>query len=126
EPCFALPVVEDDAVLARLQDEVEVAPVDRLLGPPAVYDAPFLAHHRDARPVDCPWDAVEVGLDERRPRGVQSSRGTSSARCSGIRDHGATSTTVQIAPWPALARTWRRPSRRRTSSSAPSGRTSSS
>ena len=33
-----------------------------------------------------------------------------SARASGIRDHGATSTTVQTLPPPVLARTWRRPS----------------
>ena len=58
---------------------------------------------------------VEPLLDERRPRCVQSSRGTSSARCSGIRDHGATSTTVATAPAPALARTWRRPSFSRSS-----------
>ena len=58
-------------------------------------------------------DPSKVRLDERGARGVQSSRGTSSARCSGIRDHGATSTTVQTAPEPVLARTWRRPSLRR-------------
>src|SRR5581483_1992806 len=54
------------------------------------------------------------------------SRGTSSERCSGSRDHGATSTTVATAPAPALARTWRRLSCRRDRSSSPSGRTSAS
>jgi hypothetical protein len=34
-----------------------------------------------------------------------TSRGTTSARVSGIRDHGATSTTPPTAPPPALART---------------------
>jgi hypothetical protein len=44
-------------------------------------------------------------LDERSPRLVQSSRGTSSARVSGMRDHGVTSTTDETPPVPTLART---------------------
>ena len=43
---------------------------------------------------------------------VQSSRGTSSALCSGIRDQGATSTTEHTAPEPAPARTCFKPSLR--------------
>src|SRR6185503_3155490 len=55
-----------------------------------------------------------------------TSRGTTSALASGIRDQGATSTTLPTAPPPALARTCRRPSRRRASASSPSGATSAS
>ena len=71
--------------------------------------------------VHLPRRAVEVRLDARRARLVQSSRGTNSARVSGIRDHGATSTTVQTEPEPVLARTWRSPSLSRLRSSAPGG-----
>ena len=106
-----LAVAVDDGVLARLEDEVEVAAVDRLVRPPAVDDPPLLPHGRDALPVDALRDAVAVRLDERRARldCVQSSRGTSSARASGMRDHGATSTTIETPPAPTAAFTWRRP-----------------
>ena len=95
-----------------LEDDLEVAADHGLLRPPAVEDAPFLAQDCDRLVVDLPRRAVEVRLDARRARFVQSSRGTKSARVSGMRDQGATSTTVQTEPEPVLARTWRRPSRR--------------
>src|SRR5204862_2916532 len=110
EPTLRLRVQEDDRVFATREHDVEVATVDRLLRPPAVDHAPFLAHERDLLPVHAPRRAIEMGLDERGRRRIQSSRGTSSARCSGIRDQGATSTTEQTAPEPAPARTCRRPS----------------
>src|SRR4051812_38721323 len=110
EPPPSRAVVEDDGVLAGLEHDLEVAPDDRLLRPPAVEDAPFLAEDRDGAVVHLPRCAVEVRLDARRARLVQSSRGTNSARVSGIRDHGATSTMVQTEPEPVLARTWRSPS----------------
>ena len=53
--------------------------------------------------------SVRIGLDACRPRRVEacvnSSFGTSSARLSGTRDQGATSTTVHTEPEPVLART---------------------
>ena len=103
EPSASLEVVEDDAPLAALEHEVEVAAADGVLGPPAVDDAPLLPHEHHRAAVHPPRRPVEAGLDERRLRRVQS-RGTRSARRSGIRDHGATSTTVHTAPDPALAR----------------------
>ena len=81
---------------------------------------------RDRLPVHEARHSRRVRLDQGRARGIQSSRGTNSARVSGIRDHGATSTTVFTEPGPVLARTWRRPSLRRVSSSAPAACTSSS
>ena len=119
-------VAEDDGVLAALEHDLEVAAADRLLRPPAVDDAPLLADERDRLVVDLPRRSVEARLDERRPRLVQSSRGTNSARVSGMRDHGATSTTVQTEPEPVLARTWRRPSLRRRAILRAGGRSSSS
>src|SRR5581483_11840997 len=110
EPRSVLLVAVDDRVLAALQHDFEVAAVDRLVGPPAVDDAPLLAHDRDAGAVHEPRHTRSVRFDERRPGCVQSSRGTSSARASGIRDHGATSTTDETPPAPTAARTWRRPS----------------
>src|SRR5437763_1451974 len=113
---------------------VEVAPADRLLRPPSVDDTPLLAHERDRLAIHLLWRAVHVHADDGGPRLVersgtpccQSSRGTNIARASGIRDHGATSTTWLTEPVPVLARTWRRPSRRRTSSSPPVAGSSSS
>src|SRR5690348_11400680 len=125
EPAAPLLVSEDDGVLAAFEDDLEVAAVDRLLRPPAVDDAPLLAHDRDALVVHALRRPVERLLHPRGNRLVYSSRGTSSARASGIRDHGATSTTVQTEPEPVLARTWRSPSRRRVRSSAPAARSSS-
>src|SRR5262249_15145790 len=114
----------------------EVAPCDRLLRPPAVEHSPFLADElhrlavdRDRRPVDPFLDEDTARLIEPRQTGragLVQSRGTRSARCSGIRDQGAPSTTPATAPAPALARTWRRPSRRRLLRSSPSGRISAS
>ena len=105
EPSAPLLVAEDDDVLARLEHELEVAPLDGLLGPPAVDHAPLLADDRHPETIHEPRRPVESRLDERRLRLVQSSRGTNSARASGIRDHGATSTTDATEPEPVLART---------------------
>src|SRR5439155_23274475 len=126
EPALGFLVAVDDCVLPAFEDDVEVAPVNGLLGPPAIDDAPFLTDERDRPAVDLPRRPVETRLDERRPGSVQSSRATSSARCSGMRDQGATSTTVHTPPSPVLAFTCRRPSRSFPWSSSPSGRTSAS
>src|SRR6266571_357369 len=125
EPLPAGAVVEDHGVLAGLKHDLEIAPRHRLVGPPAVEYAPLFPHEGDGLMVDLPRRPVEVRFDASRARFVQSSRGTKSARVSGIRDHGATSTTVQTEPEPVLARTWRRPSLRRLRSSAPAARSSS-
>jgi hypothetical protein len=100
--------MEDDGVLARFEDEFEIAADDRFLRPPAVDDAPLFAEERDRLVVDLDGEPARVRLDARRARGIEtrySSLGTSSARDSGTRDHGATSTTVQTEPEPVLART---------------------
>jgi len=97
--------VEHDGVLAALEHDLEVAAQHRLLGPPAVEHTPLLAEHGDRLMVDLARRPVDARLDARRTRRVQSSRGTNSARVSGIRDQGATSTTVQTEPEPVLART---------------------
>ena len=112
EPALDLPVEKDDRVLAAREHEIEVAPVDRLLRPPAIDYPPLLAHEGDLLPVHAPRRPVDMRLHERWIRSVQSSRGTSSALCSGIRDQGATSTTEHTAPEPAPARTCFKPSLR--------------
>src|ERR1044072_2335880 len=124
EPASPLLVLVDRDVLSRRQHEVEVPPPDWRIRPPAVHDPPFLAHLEDAHLPD----RSRNSLLDRNPHGsrlVQSSRGTKIALASGIRDHGATSTTVQIASIPIATRTWRSPSRRRPRSRLPRGRTSS-
>jgi len=101
--------VEHDGVLTALEHDLEVAADDGLLGPPAVDDAPFFTDERDPAVVHLERPSVRVGLDPRRSWRVEtsgySSFGTSSARLSGTRDQGATSTTVHTDPEPALART---------------------
>ena len=97
--------MEDDGVLAALEHDLEVAAQHRLLCPPAVEDAPLLADDGDRQVVDLARRPAEARFDARRARRVQSSRGTNSARVSGIRDQGATSTTEQTEPDPVLART---------------------
>src|SRR5262249_55087190 len=126
EPASALLVREHDDLPAALEDEVEVAPTDRLVGPPAVDDSPLFADDSGRLPVDDPGRPAAGALNERSPRLVYSSRGTSNARCSGMRDHGATSTIEYTPPAPVLARTCRRPSLRRRFISTPSVRNSSS
>ncbi len=97
--------MEDDGVLAAVEHDLEVAAQHRLLRPPAVEHPPLLAQHGDRLVIDLARRAVDARPDARRARRVQSSRGTNSARVSGIRDQGATSTTVQTEPEPVLART---------------------
>ena len=80
EPTAGFLVAEDARVLPGLEHEVEVAPVDRVLRPPAVDDPPFLAQERHRLPVDAHRHADRARLDERRPWRVEpagySSRGT--------------------------------------------------
>ena len=105
EPPAARLVPEDHDVPPGLEHGLEVAPLDRLLRPPAVDHAPFLPQCGHAHPVHRRRHPV-LADDERRARLVQSSRGTRIARVSGMRDHGATSTTVQTASaLPTAART---------------------
>ena len=68
EPAFFVP--EDDRVLATLQNHVEIAPLHRILGPPAIDDAPLLTDESYRPAVDLPRRPVEVGLDQDGPWGV--------------------------------------------------------
>jgi hypothetical protein len=68
EPSAARAVVEDDGVLAGLEHDLEVAPRDGLVGPPAVEHTPLLAYEDDRLVIDLPRCAVEVRLDARRAR----------------------------------------------------------
>jgi hypothetical protein len=70
EPTSGLLVPIDDRVVAALEDDVEIAPVHRIFGPPAIDDAPLLTNERDRPAVDLPRRPVEVRLDESRPGSV--------------------------------------------------------
>jgi hypothetical protein len=70
EPTSGLLVPIDDRVVAALENDVEIAPVYRILGPPAIDDAPLLTNERDRPAVDLPRRPVEVRLDESRPGSV--------------------------------------------------------
>jgi hypothetical protein len=70
EPAAGVFVPEDNRVLAALEDDVEIAPLHRLLGPPAIDDAPLLTDERYRPAVDFPRRPVEVRLDENRPWSV--------------------------------------------------------
>ena len=126
EPAAASLVEEDDSVLARLEHHVEVPAPDGVTRPPPLGHSPLLAHARHRHTVHRRRYLVARRPDDDRTRLVQSSRGTSSARVSGTRDHGATSTTVQTASIPVPTRTWRKPSFNRSRRRAPRGRSSSS
>src|SRR5438876_483454 len=60
EPHAGLPVAVDADVLAALEDDFEVAPVDRLVGPPAIDHTPFLTDERDELTVHHPRGAAEL------------------------------------------------------------------
>jgi hypothetical protein len=70
EPTSGLLVPIDDRVLAAVEDNVEIAPVHRLFGPPAIDDAPLFTNERDRPAVHLPRRPVEVRLDESRPGSV--------------------------------------------------------
>ena len=70
EPASAFVVPEDDSILATFEDHVEIAPLHRFLGPPAIDDAPLLTDERYGPAVDLPRCAVEIRLDEHRPWGI--------------------------------------------------------
>src|ERR687898_1386775 len=74
EPGAGLLVAEDARVPARLEHEIEVAAIERVLGPPAVDDAPLLADERNPFAVDTDRHADRTRLDERRPRRVDPPR----------------------------------------------------
>ena len=74
-----------------------------MLRPPAFANAPFLTDLSDRNAIHGVGNAAGDS-DVRRSRLVQSSRGTSIALASGIRDQGATSTTVHTASTPAATR----------------------
>jgi hypothetical protein len=66
--------VVDDDVLPCLQHEVEVAAMHGVFRPPAVDDAPFLAHDCDVLPVDATRRAVRMVFDERGSWVVETTR----------------------------------------------------
>ena len=63
-----LVVVEDHYVLAALEHDVEVAAIDRLLGPPAVDHAPLLANQLHRQTIDETRRPVGLRLDKGGPR----------------------------------------------------------
>jgi hypothetical protein len=65
-------VMEDDDILATFEHDVEVPPVDRLLGPPAVDHAPLLADQLDRQSIDETRRPVSLRLDEGGPRLIES------------------------------------------------------
>ena len=69
-----MPCVPIDAhIPPAFEDDLEVVPVDGLVRPPAIDDAPFLPHERHLLPVHDVWCPAGPRLDERRSRRVQSS-----------------------------------------------------
>ena len=123
-PARAL-VLEDDDVLAGLEDELEIPPPHRLVGPPAV-DAPAIPRGGSRRKPAPRRPALHRPSRRHRARLVQSSRGTRIALLSGMRDHGATSTTVQTASSPGRGSDLPQPFPQPLSQAAAAGRTSSS
>ena len=67
EPALLVSVTVDADVSPALEDDLEVAPVDRLLRPPAIDDTPLLTHERHLLTVHGPRRPARPRLDERRP-----------------------------------------------------------
>ena len=65
-------VAIDADVPAALEDDLEVVPVDGLVRPPAVDDAPLLAHELHVLAVHDVRRPARPGLDERRPWSIQT------------------------------------------------------
>src|SRR2546423_684894 len=115
EPSPSTKVAEDDRVAASGEDQLEVAAPQRAAGPPAILDHPLLgdeiarlaterggrpppgpAHMQGARPAEAP------NAHRRGPSPV--SNGASTARRSGNREAGSTSSTRSAASAPAACR----------------------
>ena len=80
EPAAAVTVAVDAHVLARLEHDLEVAAIDRLVGPPAVDDAPLLTDDDDPLAVDDTRRSVHSRLDESGARSVEAAGGRASQR----------------------------------------------
>src|SRR5829696_6827526 len=68
EPTAGFLVAVDDRPLAAVENDVEVPPVHRLLGPPAIEYTPLLPDERHRPAIDSPRRPVQVGLDLHRAR----------------------------------------------------------
>ena len=75
-------VTEDDGVPAAFEDDVEVAPVDGLLRPPAVDDPPLLANKRDRDSVH----SADVPYSDLLPSLFQLNAGYFLIQCASERD----------------------------------------
>ncbi len=73
EPASRLAIAVHADVPATLEDDLEVAPIDRVLRPPAVDDPPLVAHEVHELAVHDPWRSSRPRLDESRTGRVQAS-----------------------------------------------------
>src|SRR4029453_9353869 len=126
-------VTEDHDIPAVEQHDLEIAPPQRPAGPPAVLHDPFLADGVDLPPGDAARGASVARNYRRRLGGAKagpaagvrgheaSGNGASTARRSGMRESGSTSSTRSAASAPAACRAWRTasPSRERRALAAP-------
>ena len=109
EPAAGFLVPEDARVLARLEHEVEVAAVERVLRPPAVDDAPLLAHDRDRLAVD-PHRQSPTGLASTSAgRGALSRAIRPAARTAPVLRESATTAPPPRRRRPSPSRCWRAP-----------------
>ena len=120
EPPPAHEVVEHDGVAPVAKHQLEVAAAQGLARPPAVLHHPVLEHAIDGGAPEGRWHAVLTDAhrrgagsrqppgrargQRRLPSGRVSTKGASTARRSGSRDSGSTSSTLSAAASPAA---WR-------------------
>ena len=74
EPTLRLGIAVDTDVPAAFEDDLEVVPIDRLVRPPAIDDAPLLAHQRHLFTIHDVRRPTRRRLDQRRPRGIEATR----------------------------------------------------
>src|SRR2546423_5491098 len=114
-PAPAMEVAEHDRVAAVGKHELEVTPGERAAGPPAVLDHPLLGDRLDGGAADGRRHAHGARLDAHWTRGAEPAHaahrgssstgyGASTARRSGRRESGSTSSTRSAASGPTA---WR-------------------
>src|SRR3954453_4792533 len=132
-PAAGIQVTKDEHAAAVLENQLEVTATHLSVGPPAVPAEPVLQHGLDRRAPERRREAVGAHLDAHLPRTIQalgaghrrsSGNGARTARRSGSRESGSTSSTRISASCPTARRTCRTASPSRARRTSPGSLTS--
>jgi len=116
-PPPTLEIVEDDVVATGRRHDLPVAASQRTIGPPSIFDEPRLTDRLDITSLDDERGPPLARLHRdahrhsKTPGSAHPSNGVRTARLSGNRESGSTSSTRSAASGPAAARVCRIASR---------------